>query len=446
MRVASRLPFVLSVLAASVVAASVPAFAQGAGSQRGGGSLFGGSTSEPGRKSLLFTLSLAEAYDDDVLGELGAGFDPRVARESGYFTSLTANAAYRRRGGRVDFAGTAASAIRYIGKLDEIRPVSHTGSLGMSARLSPRTTFSADQTAAYAPSPLYSLFPGFTERSVGDAPVAAPDYALHQSESYLYGTNVSLTRAFSGRSRIRAAADFQYTDYVRESLQRQDLTSHGVTGQFSRRLGRNSGVMAGYRYRAADFGSGTISTTTEHGADIGVEFSRARSATRQTRVSLNVGTSRLSVPGSGNAGLPAGDHYHLLGAAEIAHQFRRTWEARAAYRSEVAYVADLNQPVLVDGVTAILTGMLRERLDLTVMGAYSRGQSALQRNSLVFDSYTGTVRIRRAVTATLAVYAEYLYYFYDFGAAATRAPDVPSGLERNGVRVGLTFWMSPLGR
>ena len=50
------------------------------------------------------------------------------------------------------------------------------------------------------------------------------------------------------------------------------------------------------------------------------------------------------------------------------------------------------------------------------------------------------------LTPTLATYAEYVYYFYDFGDNVRLAPGVPSGLERNGVRVGLTLWVPALRR
>jgi hypothetical protein len=39
----------------------------------------------------------------------------------------------------------------------------------------------------------------------------------------------------------------------------------------------------------------------------------------------------------------------------------------------------------------------------------------------------------------LAAYVEYVYYFYRFDRTVTLPPSVPTGLTRNGVRVGLAL-------
>ena len=64
----------------------------------------------------------------------------------------------------------------------------------------------------------------------------------------------------------------------------------------------------------------------------------------------------------------------------------------------------------------------------------------------MFDTYTGDVRLRYALTRTFAAYVEYLYYFYDSRGSVPIAPGIPAGLERNGVRAGLTLRVPALRR
>jgi hypothetical protein len=130
--------------------------------------------------------------------------------------------------------------------------------------------------------------------------------------------------------------------------------------------------------------------------------------------------------------------YRVTGNGAFAYQFSRTGEVRASYRRAVEYIVQLEQPVLIEGVSASLAGSPTRRVQLIAGAGYSSGASALQTRAQ-FDTYTANLRSHVAVTRMLAIYAEYLYYFYDFGADASLAPELPRRLERNGVRVGLTL-------
>jgi hypothetical protein len=56
----------------------------------------------------------------------------------------------------------------------------------------------------------------------------------------------------------------------------------------------------------------------------------------------------------------------------------------------------------------------------------------------------GEARLRFALTRSIALSGEYLYYRYDFGGRLL-APDLPRSLERHGVRVGLSMFTELLG-
>ena len=108
-------------------------------------------------------------------------------------------------------------------------------------------------------------------------------------------------------------------------------------------------------------------------------------------------------------------------------------------------MADLSTPVFADSFSADLNGLLTPRMDLSAGVGYSTGQSTSVVNASTFDTYTASVRVRHALTRAWAVYAQYLYYFYDFGRAQVPI-GVPSSMERNGVRVGITVWVPVIRR
>ena len=67
------------------------------------------------------------------------------------------------------------------------------------------------------------------------------------------------------------------------------------------------------------------------------------------------------------------------------------------------------------------------------MGAsYTSGASALSTRGQNFNTYAVNARLRVAFAEPLAMYVEYLYYFYDFRGYPRLLPGVPAALERTG--------------
>jgi hypothetical protein len=429
-------------IAATVVGGATPAQGQGTGSHRG---LFGASASSSGApQGLDFTFSLIEAHDSDVPADLGSRLDQNSPQLGGYFTMLIAAADYARQRPRVDFGATVGSALRYEPRFNEIDAVSHNAGIGLSARLPGQATVFVNQTAAYSPSYFYHLFPTVTVPSPGDAITIAPDYLVDRFESFAYGTTLRLTRGSSRGSSVTATGDFNRTDW-RQEVGRLDLATYNVGAEVAHGLARTGGISGGYRYGIGEFGH-VGRSTTEHEVHVGLNFAPAISVTRRAMFRLNVATSTLETPQSADFAVVAGRRYRLLGDLEGSYLFRRTWQARAKYSRDLEYVGVLGEPVFTDGASASLEGFITYRLNVSTSVRYSTGNSALRRDARNFETYTSDVRLRYAWTPSLGVFAEYLYYFYDFRRSMQIAPGVPISLARNGVRVGLVLWVPALGR
>lgn len=439
------------VVIASLSALSTPALAQTSAPYSG---LFrgSGSASAVGQR-LDFNFSLVEAYDDDVYADVRPGITPAEDPTAGFYTMLVTAADYRlaRRGLEVGVSGT--SALRYYPDLREVHTISHSASAGLSARVSRTATLFVNQSAAYSPSYLYGLFPASAETPApGDLIPAAPDYSLDQSDSYSYRTMATLAHRVGDAGNLSSTGEFQYTDYLHEDdLRRRDRTTAGIRGQYEHRLTRNVRFSSGYRFRSGDFGYLVGTNTNEHGIDFGATYSRALSVSRRADIGFGIGVSTVEIPASTSevqlAESPLqGRLYRMSGNFTLGYQFRPGWEARAAYRRGLEYIPDLTAPVFLDGVTAGLEGLVTRRMALSASASYSKGESILNRSASAFDTYTGSFSGRYAFTSGLAVFAEYLYYFYDFSESALLAPGLPPGLERNAVRAGLMLWVPAVGR
>ncbi len=413
---------------------------------------FGTTTDTTAEQKLDLTATVSEAYDDNVNADQNGSLpNPSTAQVGGFFTQFggTANYAWQKRG--LQFAATGASTFRYYNDLGEVASVSHTAGVGFSAELARRTHLSVNQTVAYSPSYFYGLFPSVTTPVPGSAQPAAPDYNVDDSESYAYGTTLSLSHGVSSKGTLTGTAGFQYTNFTQDTALRRDLKFYNLRGQYSHGMNRNASFRVGYRFSSGNFGYGLpgalSDNTTEQGVDVGVDYTKPLSATRRFVFGFSLGSSSADV-GTLSVGDTqiAGRQYQVTGDSSLGYQFHRTWQARASYRRGLEYVATLTQPVYVGGVTGLVEGMLSSKLHFSTGGGYSSGDSALQRSATQFDTSTGYVRFQYIVSRNWAANAEYLYYYYNFTGVAALPLGVPHHLSRNSVRIGVTLWMPFKGR
>jgi hypothetical protein len=471
--------FVLAV--AAIIAAAAPrVLAQGSGPRQGSNGLFGGPSDAKAHQKLDLTLSSTQGYDSEMLPDVGAPIGLGGPESTGYSTMVVGAADYVWQVSRVQVRASGTSALRYNRPLDNplyssFRSVSHTAGVGIFARLPKRTTMLINQTATYSPSFLFNLFPQAEATIPGDAPPAALDYAMNGSESRSYGTAMTLTHDFTPRSSLLATADYQNTETFGAVAGRRALGTYGIRAHFARRLSPNTAAIAEYLYRssegAASGGVTSAQASGEHGVNVGMDYSRRLSASRRLTFGALIGSSITIVPESAVAGPepepavsesgvsesgaqelaggPAiGDRYYrrMSGQVTMGYEFARSWKAGAIYRRGVDYVIGLNEPIAADRFTATVEGLLTRRVNVLASAGYSNGESALTLQRSTFNTYTGDVRLRYALTRTFAAYVEYLYYVYDSRGSTPIAPGIFPSLERKGVRTGLTLLVPALRR
>ena len=158
--------------------------------------------------------------------------------------------------------------------------------------------------------------------------------------------------------------------------------------------------------------------TTAHNLDIGIDYRRPLSRTRRTFLSFNTGSTVAESEVSGR-------RVQAVGSASLVHYVRRTWTGLFEYRRRLHYVDGFDRPLFGDALTAGFSGLLSRSMELSARTGYTAGTIGLSTRAPRFESYTGSVRLRRALSRKLAGYVEGLFYHYSFDEDAVRPPGLP---------------------
>lgn len=434
--------FVTGVLLCS---SSVPALAQTTGSARPfRGGLFGAQRPQKSSQSLDVSAFVLEAYDDNLFATLGGTVDPRSRPVEGFYSMLLPGVDYRLSNRRFQVAVTGLSALGYYPDVREVRSISHNLAAGFSAQAGRKTTILLNQAASYSPSYLYGLFPGKPDVTPGEPLPDSPNYAVNDVESYSYFTTAAISHQLSSRMTAVIGGNYRFTDFTHETITQRDLTSKGGDGQFSYQKTRNLALRLSYHFLTGNLGYGGSVDTDENRLEGGISFSRPLSASRRMNFTFNVGSSVVD-PNVADPNLQVPDRLYRASAdGSIDYPFARSWVVRGSFRRGLEFVPGLAQPVYANGVTTGLDGLLGRRLEIGVAGSYSQGRSALTPAASQFDTYSGSARLQYALANSTAIHVEYLYYFYDFLGDVLVLSGAPPRMERNGVRVGLRFFVPAL--
>ncbi len=443
-RSATRLGGVICVVLAGAGNVTAQSPAVSAAANRPAPSLFGGMTQRSGESPAGLLVTVTEAYDQNVLAE---GGPPQGALESGgLFTDFTANFNARVQRRRLQFSTSAGSDVRYYPDQHTTVGVGHYGSFAIT-HSSPRTVFFADGGIAYAPSYLYRLFASVAPvPAVGDA--VATGYAVTDTSSFNYDLRAGLSQNLTPRTRVIVRGAGRLTDFLHEEQQTfgygsRDLTTYESGVTLSRGVSRYVNLNVGYTYRRAQYFTGVY--PTEHDVTFALEYERPISRTRRSHVHFGASTVIVDAPAPGDGSGELRRQYKAAGDVTYVRQFGRTWQAAAAYRRGVGYIEGFDTPVLTDAVNVNVAGLFSRRLDFLASGSYSLGEPVVAGQLTGFTTYAGDLRMRIALSSTWAVYAEYLYYYYDFGRGFLPAGVTPQ-MSRNTVRTGLSLWVPVGGR
>jgi len=195
-----------------------------------------------------------------------------------------------------------------------------------------------------------------------------------------------------------------------------------------------SGLSAriGYGYSEGRYPDG-LSNSQGHALDAGIDFSRALSLSRRTKLAFATG-SYVGV-------YQEEKHYRFLGNATLSREIGRSWNAALAYNRTVELLAAYAQPVLGDAVTAGIGGLINRRVQVDASVGAFFGNVGFSGGLNAFDTYTAGASALLSISREMALRVSYSYFHYSYepGARPLVNSLVPTS-DRHSVEANFVVW------
>jgi hypothetical protein len=404
--------------------------------------LFGAGEAGGGTHSLVATASVFSGYDDNVLGAVTgrrstAAVDRRLHGAgiySGGSTGVTYRLAPGGDGARIEGISAAQASYYYT---DRWRVVPHYhGGLQTRMPLGWGLVLASGYAATFSHYQRFQLFPdpagGLDDEGweAGD-----PDNELFQQRTLRHRADLSLSKALGRRSDVSLGYNARYVDIL--DRQTGSFLRQTAGLNVSHRVSAHATMNLGYGYTVGE-ARGTGERRELHNIQAGMQYSRALSISRRTSLGFSTGSGYVVREDLARAAPGPSSRFHLLGNVSLNHEMGRTWTATLAYNRRFLFREGFTDPFLADGLSAQLVGLLSRRLDVLAQGSWSlatyQGASGGRHRG-----DRATVQLRYALSRQLAAYARYVYYRYGFSEQIQLDPDFPAGMDRQGLRVGLSL-------
>jgi hypothetical protein len=416
--------------------------------------LFGGAAPvATSNQSLILNAAAFGGYDDDIFarGTNPGTTSPGRPAVSGTFLGTQASLAYVRRLSTTTFSASAATANRYVTDSGDFVTTFAAGSVGVRGTPTARTDYMVQQSVGYRP--LYTPVPFTPTSPVGPSlgeiappsesfPIDTPDdfTVASDREGIRYSTYGELNRRLTPRSGLQFRGQYSNLDFMSSDLEGQENRRWRAGGAYQYGVTRYLSAQLGYTYRS--FNTSADGVAGNHDINVGLVFNRPfRFGTNRTFVTFTTGTTilnreRVSGDGDGRFTIRA------IGTANLSHAFSPTWQGNVEYAHSVGYMDGFTEPIEGDRVLASLGGLLTRTLDLSISAGYMSGAIGLQERN--FDTGIASARLRFALHARAALFAQYFYYQYSYADGVADLVLPASELQRQGFRAGVNLWLPVL--
>jgi len=245
-----------------------------------------------------------------------------------------------------------------------------------------------------------------------------------------YGAELDVAHKLSRRSTLTGSIG-----YAHGMISSRAWTIITASGDFSHALGKGLSARAGYSYggQRDQSANGARGARESHPRiDAGIDYSRALSFARRTRLSFATGTAGTQ---------DRSEHrtiYHFVGSARLEREFGRTWNAALIFARDARYIEQVDEPLFRDSLGVIVSGSLNRRTEVkSSFGATSGRVGASGGTS--FDTYFASTQLSIALSRTLGFGADYAYSWF----ASPYSPDQIAAfgkLSQHGLRAYIKLW------
>ena len=389
--------------------------------------LFGGDPNDATSSSL--SVNFDGGYEENVR-PTDAGNNPALQSKT-LAGGVSASLALQRAGEKASFGVSGTSSLRYVDAQDEIKSVGHGAQAFSRFAIGQRASLNLVGGFMWAPlyNPLLSGAGFGGEGLAGFSPTRpGADYATTSRPAIFANGAVSMDYAMTRRASIFGSYGLSYEDYTDEDQQQ-----------------RGDRIRAGAMYRLTKYASLRLSYSRtlhhlDHGGSNGAidDFGGGIDYRRPFSLSGRRTTFTV-VPGMALDRRSGSTRFQMIGSATLDHEIGRTWTARAAYRRGFRFTDGLDAEMLANTGTGYVEGWLSRRVSVLFGGQVilsDKGEKATND----YEMYSASGRLSYALTRNISTYAQYVYYSYQFGESVVLPASVVRRLDRQGIRVGISFW------
>ena len=307
-------------------------------------------------------------------------------------------------------------------------------------RVGQRSQVSASGSASNEP--FFSLGEYGALAQSGDTvlPGNDPTLGLSDQRFWTFSSSASFGRRWTARQTSVVTYDYSTTDAP--SLVGFDSSTHSASLSHNWQFNRAAGLLGGYSFERSAVETGAAPMTS-HTFDVGVDYSRRLSRTRNITFTGRFGASYIeAIP---VADQERGDYWAPSAEGSVHVDIGRSWAAGASYwRSATVLDRIAVRTFYSDALNVGTGGSLGRRVDATVSAGLARGDAGGQGGEAHYWSRTATTQLRVALARCCATFVSYSYYDYEL-RDFTLQQDVPPQSTQNTVRVGFSFWMPIIG-
>ena len=206
-------------------------------------------------------------------------------------------------------------------------------------------------------------------------------------------------------------------------------------GNLTYTITKGVALFAGYAHGEQREKGGTDRHPTMTG---GVDFSRALSISRRTKLGFSTGVSEVYDR------LQDQKQYFLIGSVGLKREIGRTWEASVYAGRTVRRVETLSTPLLTESFSAMVNGSFSRRVQLKSSVGQSINRVPLP-GGVGVNNWFGLVALSVALTRQLGLATDYTFYKYTFdGDPLTEA--VAARMNRNSIRTYIQLYLPLMTR
>ena len=394
-----------------------------------------------------------------VNGSVGSGYDTSaqiastvpgavylgnpLASEGSRYNQFGGDLSYSATLDKWSLGGSLSSSARQYPTLDVPMTMGSAASGGASVTLGKNTTIHGNVGTTFSRMRNFSPFASVGEPALGQIDAPNLDFGYGNTTYHTLTFDGGFTQQLSARSSLQATYS-RLTNSFQSDF--QNIKQQTGAFRYTHSLNRYLNLRLGYGYTDARYGI-TGRQYKTHNLDVGVDYSRALSLTRRTKLSFSTGATAVQsgTPAvqTGTTGEQQGSQtrFDVIGSATLTREIGRTWNASLVYQRSVGYAQFILEPIFSDSISASYGGLINRRLSFHSGAGTSRGGvgfSSAAGNG--FDAINAFAGLSQALTRHLALDVNYSLYHYNFEPYAALVSGLVPRMNRHSVNVTLSAW------